>query len=188
MPDVQWSNESLPPPKPGLSTPVKAAIGCGLLMLVTGGACVAVVLTGASKVTHAVTSMGEAEWPVIKQVTDQIATEPGAEAVWAAHPKLNLTFTDRDDFLREMAALRPYLEPMPEARPGVMSGKLGMSFNYKNDDKEVIARYQTRLGPQLIYTFENGELVNLQLERPTRTVPMDLGSTGSDPDPAPASP
>ena len=163
MPDVQWSNEPLPPAKPGLSTPVKVAIGCGLLMLLAGGACVVATLAGVSKVTHAVSSAGNAEWPIIKQVSDQLATEAGAKAVWAAHPKLSMTFTDQDDFLREMARLRPYLEPMPDQRPGLLTGKLSMAFNYNGDQSEVTAGYQTQLGPRLIFKFENHELVNIQL-------------------------
>ncbi len=163
MPDVQWSNEPLPPAKPGLSTPVKVAIGCGLLMLLAGGACVVATLAGVTKITSAVSTAGDAEWPIIKQVSDQLATEAGAKAVWAAHPKLSMTFTDQDDFLREMARVRPYLEPMPDQRPGLMSGKLSMDFKYNGDQSSVIAGYQTRLGPRLIFTFENHELVNIQL-------------------------
>jgi hypothetical protein len=190
MADVQWSQEQLPPPKKGMSTGVKVALGCGVLMLAGLGTCVGAGIFGA----HKLTSMGDSEWVEMKKDADLLMSDDGTKRLYASNPALAEAYPTEDEFLHEVQIWRPKLEALPAQRPDLMSGRFSYGMNVVNGSKNVIASYTTTKGDMLLFFFKDGQLRSISLRegalKPTfdqRTMNPNMPSMPSMPS-APSAP
>lgn len=188
MADSNWDNGGQVPEKRGWPTWAKILAGCGCgclgLSVLLVGSCVGLGRWVSKnpeaferKVKGFVENMARPDYDLLRRTVDQLRTEAGAKAVYAANPDLKETFGSEADFLKRVAEWRPRLEPIPEAFPDLDSSALD---------------YQNNMGSKRIgYRYESGWMVRLHLsgnrisdivvkESPRR---VRRGRRGADPEP-----
>ncbi len=129
MADSNWDSPSAPvAPKTGLPLWGKILIGCGILVCLALGSCVA----GAVWISHKAKqdpegvkrwAMGFAmdfvrpEWNDLRATFDQLRTEEGCKALYKAHPALAKQWPTLDEFLKEAAEWRDQVPELPVEPP-----------------------------------------------------------------------
>lgn len=162
MADPIFTNEPAPafPPRRRLSSGMKIAIGCGVLLLLAGGACGGALLWCGSSLS----GLGEREWKELVAVANDLGTDAGAQAAYAAHPGLAEAYPTAEDFVGAARLWRRDLEPLPAARPPITSGRLTAHQSYDNGASRMVLGYRLASGKTLVGTWSNQRLVDLQLQ------------------------
>lgn len=148
------------PPKKKMSTGMKVALGCGLFVLLGLGTCV----TGVAWCGHKVSSLGQAQWNDLRTVANDLGTDAGAAAQYQHHPGLAQAYPTEQDFVGAARLWRPNLEPLPAVMPPLLSGKISMQTQSMNGVSKTSLVYHLASGKNLVGTWKNDELVDLQLE------------------------
>ncbi|MBS2027921.1 MAG: hypothetical protein JST54_08470 [Deltaproteobacteria bacterium] len=148
------------PPKRKMSSGVKIALGCGLLMLLTFGGCgVAVFWCG-----HAMTTAGDTQWTDLSKLANDLDTDAGAQAEYNSHPGLAEAYPTAQDFVGAVRLWRPNLEHLPEQKPPMLSGKVNTSMQYNNGTSVVVLSVNLASGKRLVAQWKNKQLTDLTLE------------------------
>lgn len=161
MTDSSWDNGGLGrPAKRGWPLWGKVLMGCGVVVLVGLAACVGGVATCAGAVSKA----ADAEWAAARAMVRQLETDEGARAVYAANPGLAGAYADEAAFLAAVRRWRPRLEPLPEQKPGLTSGRIDMNISIQNGHRRVELNYVNGKGAKLSTRWADGLLTDLQVD------------------------
>jgi hypothetical protein len=161
MTDASWDNGGLGrPAKRGWPLWGKVLMGCGVAVLLALAACVGGVVTCAGAVSKA----ADAEWAALRATVDQLATDEGASAVFAAHPALADQFGDEAAFLAAVRGWRSRLEPLPADKPGFRTGRVSYNVRIDNGRKTVELGYLNGKGARLASRWEDGRLASLRVD------------------------
>ncbi|MBL0209468.1 MAG: hypothetical protein IPQ13_00915 [Holophagaceae bacterium] len=167
MADSSWDNGGRDAPiKSGMATWLKISLGCGIAVLVLLCTCVG----GSLYLQHRIKQDPEGfkrqikgmvqkkiqdEWIFLRRAVEQIRTDEGAKAFYAANPKLAEQYPSEAKFLEAVRGWRPELEPVPEAMPDLDSHDL---------------QYTQRVGGGwLSYRFPSGRHVRIAWDGPKST-------------------
>ncbi len=159
MADSSWDNGGGGrPAKSGMSTWLKVGLGCGITLLLLLFTCVG----GSFYLQHRikqdpkgferqikgfVQAKIQDDWAFLRRAVQQIGTDEGAKAFYAANPKLNEQYPSEARFLEAVKSWRPELQPIPEAMPDLDSHDLQFT--------------QGLGGGWLSYRFPNGKHVRI---------------------------
>lgn len=161
MTDASWDNGGLGrPAKTGWPVWAKLLMGCGVIVAIGVVACVGGIATCASSINKAASS----EWVALRALTQQLDTDEGARAVYAANPDLAASFPDEEAFLAKVRFWRPRLEPLPIEKPGLTSGKLEMNLSINNGNRRVQLNYVNGKGARMATTWHNGRLADISVD------------------------
>lgn len=165
MADPSWDNGGYgQPTKVGMPTWAKVLLGCGVVAVLALATCVG----GAVYIGHRLKNdpggfknkvMGIAidrmrpEWDDFRQVVEQLRTEQGCRALYAANPDLAATWPKEADFLAAAKAWQPDLPSAPELTPEVIQGHEGIQIHSEFGGKMRI-RWQPKTGPSVAVTFD----------------------------------
>ncbi len=174
MADSSWDNGGYgKPTKVGMPTWAKVTIGgCGLLLLISLGTCaggylfLGSLLKGIESQAPKRDSgnlrrnvLGFAidrirpEWEDFRAVVEQLRTEQGCKALYAANPDLAATWPREADFLAAAKAWQPGLPPAPELTPELLQGHEGIQIKSQFGGK-VRVDWRPKAGPSVSVTFD----------------------------------
>ncbi len=137
---------------------MKVSLGCGIAALILLCTCVGGSFYLQHKIKQdpkgfenrikgMVQKKIEGDWNFLRRAIEQINTDEGAKALYAANPKLSQQYPSEAQFLEAVKGWRPELQPVPEAMPDLDSHDL---------------QYTQGLGGGwLSYRFPNGKHVRL---------------------------
>jgi hypothetical protein len=161
MTDASWDNGGMGrPAKRGWPLWGKVLAGCGVVVVVGLAACVGGIATCAGAVSKA----GDSEWAAARAMVAQLGTDEGARAVYAANPGLAGRYPDEASFLQAVRGWRPRLEPLPEQKPGLTSGRVDMNLSIANGHRRVELNYVNGKGARLSTRWADGLLEDLRVE------------------------
>lgn len=172
MADSSWDNSGLPPQKKGMPLWVKILGGCGILVVLLIGSCVALGAWG----FHKMSTMGAAQWPsyvaTVKALEDPAATK----ALYEANPALQKRFSDEATFEQQIAEWRPAIQTPPEQMPSITTGRV-FSFVGRNHTVQINGEtshagkeggatgYKMEDGRFLVVAWEDQKVVEIQFQR-----------------------
>ncbi|MBL0313749.1 MAG: hypothetical protein IPP78_13795 [Holophagaceae bacterium] len=141
-----------------MSTWLKVGLGCGIVALLLLATCIGGSFYLQHKIKQdpkgferQIKGMVQAkiqdDWNFLRKAVEQISTEEGAKAFYAANPKLVGQYPSESTFLEAAKSWRPELEPIPEAMPDLDSHDLQYTQNIR--------------GGWLSYRFPSGKHVRL---------------------------
>ena len=164
MTDSSWDNGGYAqPPKSGMPTWLKVLLGCGVVAVLAMATCVG----GAVYLTHRIKKNPEAfknqvlgfaiekmrpEWEDFRKVVDQLRTQDGCRALYAANPGLAKNWPREADFLEAAKAWQPTLPPAPELTPEVLETH-GIQINHVFGGSVKVS-WRPRKGPSVTVTFD----------------------------------
>ena len=161
MTDSSWDNNGMSrPAKTGWPVWAKLLMGCGIVVAL----CVTACLGGIATCANALNQTASAEWTALRAIVQQLETDDGARAVYAANPDLAGRFPDAEAFLQKVRAWRPRLEPLPLEKPGITSGKLDMNVSINNGHRTASLIYKNGKGAHLAATWADGRLADISVE------------------------
>jgi len=159
MADSSWDNGGGGgPAKTGMPTWLKVSLGCGIAMLVVLCTCVGGSIYLQQRIKQdpkgferQIKGMVQAkikdDWSFLRRAVEQIRTDEGAKAFYAANPKLIQQYPSEAEFLEAVKGWRPELQPIPETIPDLDSHDLQYTQGFG--------------GGWLSYRFPNGKRVRL---------------------------
>ena len=164
MADSSWDNGGQGgPAKAGMPVWGKVLLGCGIAFLVALVTCV----SGIAYVTHRAKKdpegfkkqvMGFAfdkirpDWQDFQGVVEQLRTEEGSRALYAANPGLAKSWPTESEFLQASAKWRKDLVPAPDLTPNVMEHQ-GLRINHDLTGKVEVG-WSPKTGRAVYVTFE----------------------------------
>ncbi|HJU82568.1 MAG TPA: hypothetical protein VJ600_00015 [Holophagaceae bacterium] len=171
MVDSSWDNSGLPPQRQGLPTWAKVLLGCGMVMALAIGGCVAAGIYGIRKVSE----MGKAQWPAYVRTVKELQDPATTKALYDANPGLKRRFPDAGAFEAQISEWRPHIETPPAEMPPITSGK-AISFQGRSSqvNGEGVQRKDGgvsgyRMGDRmLVVVWEEGRIVDIQFEKRNR--------------------
>ena len=141
MADSNWDSPSAPvAPKTGMPLWGKILLGCGILVVLALGSCVA----GAVWISHKAKqdpegvkrwAMGFAmdflrpEWEDLRTTVDQLRTDEGCTTLYKAQPALAKQWVTLEDFLKEAKDWRDQLPELPAEPPADLLERNELSLN-----------------------------------------------------------
>lgn len=164
MTDSSWDNGgSDKPSRSGMPTWLKVSLGCGIAALVLLCTCVGGTLYLQRRIRQdpqgfkrqikgMVQQKIQPDWAFLRRAVDQLQTDEGAKAFYAANPKLIGQYPSEGQFLEAARSWRPELQPIPEAMPDLESHDLQY--------------HQGIGGGRLSYRLPNGKQVRLAWDGP----------------------
>ena len=167
MADASWDNGGYgKPTKVGMPTWAKVLLGCGVVAVLAMATCVG----GGVYLAHRLKKdpdgfknkvMGFAidrmrpEWEDFRVVVEQLRTEQGCKALYAANPDLAAAWPKEADFLEAARAWQPDLASAPELTPELLQQHEGIQINTEFGGKVRIS-WRPRKGPRVAVTFDRG--------------------------------
>ncbi len=164
MADSSWDNGGTGrPAATGMPTWMKIGLGCGVAALILLCTCVGGTLYLQHRIRQdpqgfkrQIKGMVQAkiqnDWTFLRRAVEQIRTDDGAKAFYAANPKLAGQYASEADFLKAAHSWRQELEPVPEAMPDLESHDLQYTQSFG--------------GGWLSYRFPSGKHVRLAWDGP----------------------
>jgi hypothetical protein len=154
--DTAYDDSEGPAPRrSGMPVWAKGLIGCGVVLVVLIGACIA----GG---TLFMKNQFSAEWVDLRRTVDLLMTEEGARSLYASTPGLHDTWASEADFLAAADKWRPHLEPLPERIP-LMSGRAGLNFEFSESSRRISIQYTNDRGARIKGTWKEAHLVGLDV-------------------------
>jgi len=98
-------------------------------------------------------------WAAMRKAVEQVGTDEGALAFYAANPGLAVRVPTAAAFLEKARTWRPLLRPLPEALPGLETHDL--SYVRKQEQEEM--SYRTAHGTFIFMRWSEGGLVELRV-------------------------
>jgi len=159
MADSSWDNYGTDrPARSGMPTWLKVSLGCGIAALILLCTCVGGSIYLQQKIKKdpkgferqikgMVQQKIQGDWTFLRRAVEQIGTDEGAKAFYAANPKLIQQYPSEAEFLKAVQGWRPELQPVPEAMPDLDSHDLQYTQGFR--------------GGWLSYRFPNGKHVRL---------------------------
>lgn len=183
MTDSSWNQESPSDPasKPGMPTWAKFLLGCGVLAVLVLTTCIG----GVAYLGHRIKKdpegfkksiedkalgfardMVRQPWEALHKVVDQLQTDEGAQAVYAANPALKDHYPTADSFVEAARTWRPRLEPLPPELPDLREGSLNISKDFGKTQK---LQYRTKKGVRIRSEWQMdsgaiGQLVDFEVD------------------------
>ena len=176
--DASWDNSGLPPQKKGMSTWLKLLAGCGIVMVLLIGSCVAMAAYG----LHKVADLGKAQWPRYVETVKELQDPATAKALYEANPALHKQFSDEDAFEQQVAEWRPAIQTPPAEMPSLTSGRV-MAFEGRNhtvhvqlgsgeapdtSGKTAVAGYKMDDGRMLVIVWRNDQIAEIAFDHRDR--------------------
>lgn len=161
--DASWDNGGLPTQKKGMPLWVKILAGCGIVAVLILGTCVGAGVLLMKKGGQAMQRLTASEWAELRSAVDQMRTEDGAKAFYAAHPALASRYPSEEAFLAVWKAWAPALEPLPQEPPSITSGRFAPQYQNVNGFKRVQIIYVTESHHTIRANWQNGTLVDLTI-------------------------
>ena len=167
MVDSSWNNDgSSRPAKSGMSTWLKIGLGCGIAALIVLCTCAGATIYLRQRIKRDpqafkqqikgfVRAKIQDDWTFLRRAIEQIRTDEGAKAFYAANPKLSEQYPSEAQFLEAAKGWRPEIQSVPEAMPDLNSDDLQYTQNNR--------------GGWLSYRFPNGKHVRLAWDSPKST-------------------
>ncbi len=151
------------PVKTGMPTWLKVSLGCGVALLIVLCTCVggSIYLQQRIKkdpegfkrqIKGFVQAKIQDDWTFLRRAVEQIRTDEGAKAFYAANPKLIQQYPSEAEFLEAVKGWRSELQPIPEAMPDFDSRDLQYTQGIR--------------GGWVSYRFPNGKHVRLAWDGP----------------------
>jgi len=172
--DSSWDNSGLPPQKKGMPLWVKILGGCGLLMVLLIGSCVAF----GAFLFHKATTIGAAQWPAYVTTVKALEDPAGTKSIYESNPGLQKQFSDEAAFEQQVAEWRPAIQTPPEQMPSMTSGRV---YSFVGRDRSVhiggdapspserkeggITGYKMDDGRFLIVVWEDHKIVAIQFQQ-----------------------
>lgn len=172
MSNGTWDNQSPPPQPQGMPLWLKVVLGCGGVVLLLLTTCIG----GAAYLSHRIkqdpegfkkkvesAAVGfakgfiEKPWAALRSAVDQLQTDEGAKAFFAANPGLKDHYATEEAFLEAVRGWRPKLPPLPAEIPNLTEGHLDFQKDFGRTQR---MRYQTPGGARIKIEWElqNGNL------------------------------
>ena len=170
MADASWDNSGLPPQKKGMPLWVKILGGCGIVVVLLIGSCVALGAWG----LHKVATMGKAQWPRYVETVKALESPEGAKTTYEANPGLQKRFSDEAAFEQQIAEWRPAIQDPPAEMPSLGSGKAfafeGRGHHYGDGSsqgsvKTSVAGYKMQDGRMLAIVWREDKIVDIRFEQ-----------------------
>ena len=170
MADSSWDNGGNGgtgrPANSGMPAWLKVSLGCGIVLLLLLCTCVGGSLYLRHKIKQDpqgfkrqikgfVQKKIQDDWTYLGSAVEQIRTDEGAKAFYAANPKLVGQYPSEAQFLEAVKAWRPELQAIPEAMPDL--------------DRHDLQYSQRFSGGSLSYRFPNGKHVRIAWDGPRST-------------------
>lgn len=182
MADSSWDNggQGLPA-KRGMPVWGKVLLGCGIAFLVVLVTCV----SGIAYVAHKAKKdpegfkkqvMGFAfdkirpDWEDFRAVVEQMRTEEGSRALYAANPGLAKTWPAESDFLQTTAKWRKDIAPAPDLTPDLLE-RQGLRI-HRDFSGKVEVGWSPKSGRAVYVTFEGSRKPGDQ--GPRRVLELDV--------------
>lgn len=164
MADSSWDNGGYAPPKKsGMPTWAKVLVGCGIVFLLLMATCIGGGIFLVKKGGDLIRSATAAQWTEMRADVEQLKTEDGARAFYAAHPGLAKSYPTEADFLAGWKDWSPKLESLPAEEPPLSSGRVSANMQNNNGRKTVSLAYQTLKQHSIEATWRDGALVDFQV-------------------------
>jgi hypothetical protein len=158
MADASWDNGGMGRPvKKGMPVWGKILMGCGVVVLLGVAGCA----VGIASCAGAVKNAGNAEWENARVLVQQLETDEGAAAVYAANPGLARSFADEAAFVAAAQGWRPRLEPLPPQMPDLLSGKIDLNVSFSNNHRTVELNYTNGKGARMATEWRDGQLADI---------------------------
>ena len=158
--DSSWNNGGQPPLKPGMPLWAKLLAGCGIVFVLVLATCVGGSMLLLKRGSQAMQSLTAAEWSDLRVAVDQMSTEEGAKAFYAAHPAMVNRFPSEEAFIAAWKVWSTELEPLPAEPPSITSGRYAPNYQYINGFKRVQIVYVTSGRHSIQGNWENGTLTD----------------------------
>ncbi len=165
MTDTSWDNSGAPAPRKGMSTWAKFGIGCGTVMLLLLGTCVA----GGYFVYRRGTNAIDQAWIELRAKASSLQTVDGTRNLYRANPGLAQHYATEEEFLEAVQEWRAKMVDIPVERPSLKTlfhEKRGMEMqaNRVNGHDTIHVKYPYPNGASLLMDTEDGKLVDLRVE------------------------
>lgn len=143
-----------------------AMVGAGAILLSILGTCVRERGSSAQepdrlkrKVNAMVKDLIRDHWNAMRKAVEQVSTDEGAKAFYAANPGLAPRIPTESAFLKVARSWRPLLQPLPEALPELETHDL--SYVKKADGAEM--SYRTPKGTKIFMKWSEDRLIEMRV-------------------------
>jgi hypothetical protein len=183
MSESNWDQDNRidPTAKPGMPVWAKFLLGCGIIAVLVLTTCIG----GVAYLGHRIKKdpegfkknfedkalgfardMVRQPWEALRNVVDQLQTEEGSAALYAANPGLKERYPTSQSFVEAARDWRSKLEPLPPELPDLREGSLSINKNFGKTQR---IEYRTKKGIRIRSEWQMesgavGQLMDFQVD------------------------